>query len=63
MSRLYIVTLLICEILGWMNHKLDQDCQEKYQPHNTLLNLLVLSTNKIRRNGESFNEQMTRSLP
>ena len=20
-----------CEILGWMKHKLDQDCQEKYQ--------------------------------
>ena len=20
-----------CEMLGWMNHKLDQDCEEKYQ--------------------------------
>ena len=20
-----------CEMLGWMNHKLDPDCQEKYQ--------------------------------
>ena len=20
-----------CEMLGWMNHKLNQDCQEKYQ--------------------------------
>ena len=20
-----------CEMLGWMNHKLDQDCGEKYQ--------------------------------
>ena len=20
-----------CEILGWMKHKVDQDCQEKYQ--------------------------------
>ena len=20
-----------CEMLGWMKHKLDQDCQEKYQ--------------------------------
>ena len=23
-----------CEMLGWMNHKLEKDCQEKYQqPH------------------------------
>ena len=20
-----------CEVLGWMKHKLDQECQEKYQ--------------------------------
>ena len=39
-SKLYIVTMFIyltymqstsCEMLGWMNHKLDQDCWEKYQ--------------------------------
>ena len=22
-----------CEILGWMNHKQDEDCQEKYQQY------------------------------